>query len=159
MYQTYKKLSITPKKLAEIPFFKDLKSEYISLLYEKIQMVNVAKDTLIIAEGDTTQKKMFFIIEGTVNVFRKANNGKNERICELSSPNFFGEMSIIDSGPRSASVEAKTDLLLAVLKWDDVKSLFDSKPEIMSYIFKNIACTLSMRLRRLNSLYSYQMYK
>ena len=61
MYQTYKKLSITPKKLAEIPFFKDLKSEYISMLYEKIQMVNVSKDTLIICEGDTTQKKMFFI--------------------------------------------------------------------------------------------------
>ena len=102
---------------------------------------------------------MFFILEGTVNIFRKSSSGKTELICELSSPNFFGEMSIIDSGPRSASVEAKTDLVLAVLKWDDVKSLFDSKPEIMSYIFKNIACTLSMRLRRLNSLYSYQMYK
>lgn len=156
MNKSFKCCTITPQTLAQIPFFKEMKNEYVELLSEKMQVYSLEKDSLIICEGDDT-KKMYFIIEGTVNVYRKTYKGKTENICELSAPNYFGEMSIIDGGPRSASVEAKTTVVLAELKWDDVKFLFDDKPEIMSYIFKNIANTLSMRLRRLNSLYSHMV--
>jgi len=150
----YMKLNtITPKLLAQIPFFKDLENEYIEMLAGKMQVFNADKSKLIIAEGDTSQK-MYFILEGTVNVFRKTYTGRAEDICELSAPNYFGEMSIIDGGPRSASVGAKTDVVLAELKWDDVRDLFEDKPEIMCYMFKNIGNTLSMRLRKVNSLYS-----
>lgn len=148
-----KSKTITPRLLAQIPFFKDLENEYIEMLAKKMQIFEVSKGNLIISEGDSSQK-MYFIIEGTVNVFRKTYRGKIENICELSAPNYFGEMSIIDGGPRSASVGAGTDVVLAELKWDDVRYLFEDKPEIMCYIFKNIGSTLSMRLRRVNSLYS-----
>lgn len=144
---------ITPQMLSRIPFFQNLEHEYIEMLSEKMQVYKINKGSLIISEGDES-KKMYFIIEGTVNIFRKNYKGRTENICELSQPNYFGEMSIIDGGPRSASVEAKTNVVLAELKWNDVKYLFDDKPEIMSYIFKTIGSTLSMRLRRVNSLYS-----
>lgn len=146
--------TLTPKLLAQIPFFKDLETEYIEMLSKKMQVINAEKGNLLIAEGSTSQR-MYFIIEGTVRVFRKNSKGRTEDICELAAPNYFGEMSIIDGGPRSASVEAKTNTVLAELKWEDVKHLFNDKPEIMSYIFKNIGSTLSMRLRRVNSLYSH----
>lgn len=145
---------LTPQMLVQIPFFKDMESEYIEMLAKKMQVHNIDKDNLIISEGDAS-KRMYFIIEGTVNVFRRNYKGRTENICELNAPNYFGEMSIIDGGPRSASVEAKTDVVLAELKWDDVRYLFEDKPEIMCYIFKNIGNTLSMRLRRVNSLYSH----
>lgn len=145
--------NIAPQLLAQIPFFKDLNQEYIGMLSEKIQVYNVNKDSLIISEGDES-KRMYFILEGTVSVFRKNYMGRKEYICELNMPNYFGEMSIIDGGPRSASVEAKTNVVLAELKWDDVRYLFKDKPEIMCYIFKTIGSTLSMRLRRVNTLYS-----
>lgn len=146
--------TLTPKQLAQIPFFKELESEYIEMLSGKMQVFKADKGKLIIAEGDSSQR-MYFIIEGTVRVFRKTFKGRTENICELSAPNYFGEMSIIDGGPRSACVEANSDVVLAELKWEDVRYLFDDKPEIMCYIFKNIGNTLSMRLRRVNSLYSY----
>lgn len=153
--ENYLKLKrLTPKLVAQIPFFKDMKSEYIEILSTKMQVHNIAKDNLIIAEGDES-KKIYFIIEGTVNVFRRNYKGRTENICELSAPNYFGEMSVIDGGPRSASVESKTDVVLAELKWEDVRYLFEDKPEIMCYIFKNIGNTLSMRLRRVNSIYSH----
>ena len=153
--ENYLKLKhLTPKMLAQIPFFKDMKNEYIEILASKMQVHNLDKDNLIISEGDES-KKMYFIIEGTVNVFRRNYKGRTENICELNAPSYFGEMSIIDGGPRSASVEAKTNVVVAELKWDDVRYLFEDKPEIMCYIFKNIGNTLSMRLRRVNSLYSH----
>lgn len=153
--KNYLKLNrLTPKMLAQIPFFKDMGDEYIEMLAEKMQVHKLNKDDLIISEGDES-KRIYFIMEGTVNVFRRNYKGRIENICELSTPNYFGEMSIIDGGPRSASVEAKTDVTLAELKWEDVRFLFEDKPEIMCYIFKNIGNTLSMRLRRVNSLYSH----
>lgn len=146
--------TIASNLIAQIPFFKDLKIEYIDMLSKKMQVFNADKGNLLVSEGDTS-KRMYFILEGAVQVFRKNYKGRKENICELSSPNYFGEMSIIDGGPRSASVEAKTNVVLAELKWDDVKYLFEDKPEIMCYIFKNIGNTLSMRLRRVNTLYSH----
>ena len=157
MYHSFDKEVITPQSLARIPFFQNLKMEYIELLSEKINLCKLKEGTLIISEGDTTQK-MYFIISGMVNVYRRTYKGKDETICTLSAPTYFGEMSIIDGGPRSASVAAKTDVVLAELKWEDMRYLFDDKPEIMSYIFKNIASTLSLRLRRLNGLYSHQTH-
>lgn len=146
--------ALAPKSLANIPFFKDMENEYIEMLAEKMQVFTADRGSLIISEGDTSQR-MYFIIEGTVNVFRRTSKGRTENICELSAPNYFGEMSIIDGGPRSASVSANTEVKLAELKWDDVRFLFEDKPEIMCYIFKNIGTTLSMRLRRVNSLYAH----
>lgn len=154
MENSLKYKMLTPKLLAEIPFFRDLDNKYIEMLSTKMQVFKANKGQLIISEGDTSQR-MYFIVEGTVKVFRKTYKGKTEKICELSAPNYFGEMSVVDGGPRSASVEAYTNVVLAELKWDDVKFLFEDKPEIMCYIFKNIGTTLSMRLRRVNSLYSH----
>ena len=154
MDSSMKTNTLTPKLLAQIPFFKDLKHEYIEMLSEKMEVFEANKGQLIISEGDTS-KRMYFIIEGTVKVSRKTYKGQTENICELSAPNYFGEMSIIDGGPRSASVETQTNAIIAELKWDDVGYLFDDKPEIMCYILKNIGNTLSMRLRRVNSLHSH----
>lgn len=146
--------TIPAKDLAKIPFFSNLNNEYIEMLASKMQILKAKRNELIISEG-TTSKRMYFILEGKVRVHRKNAQGKVEDICELEAPNYFGEMSIIDGGPRSACVSAQTPTVLAELKWDDVKDLFDDKPEIMCYIFKNIGSTLSMRLRRVNALYSH----
>jgi len=139
--------------LAQLPFFKDMDMDMdcLRMLSRKMQILNIAEGDLIISEGDES-KIMYFIIEGTVNIFRKHNKGRTEYIYELNAPSFFGEMSIMDGGPRSASAEAKTNVVLAELKWEDVRYLFEDKPEIMCYIFKNIGNVLSMRLRRANSL-------
>ena len=144
---------LTPNLIAQIPFFEGLDREYLEMLAEKMQLYTVDKGRLIISEGDSTQR-MYFIIEGTVKIFRNTFKGRTENICDLCAPTYFGEMSIIDGGPRSASVKADTDVVLVELNWEDVRYLFEDKPEIMCYIFKNIGSTLSMRLRRVNSLYS-----
>ena len=137
MENSFTSKTLTPRQLARIPFFKELESQYAEMLCDKMLVIKADRNQLIISEGDISQK-MYFIIEGTVKVFRKTYKGRTENICDLSESNYFGEMSIIDGGLRSASVKAETDVVLAELKWDDVRYLFEDKPEIMSYIFKNI---------------------
>ena len=151
MESSLKSNRLSPLTLAQIPFFKDMGKEYIELLSEMMNIVKVKKGDLIISEGNE-DKIMYFILEGTVNIFRENHKGESGIIYELHAPSHFGEMSIMDGGPRSASAGAETNVVLAELNWNDVRYLFEDKPEIMCYIFKNIGSILSMRLRRANSI-------
>lgn len=147
---------LTPSMLRKIPFFQGMETEDLKVLSEKMRLLNVNEGELILSEGDES-KTMYFIIEGSVTVFRTNYKGKREYIYEMSSPSYFGEMAIMDGGPRSASVEAKTNTALAELNWEDVRILFEDRPEIMSYMFKNIGNIISMRLRRTNAFNSCLM--
>lgn len=153
--QNFVKLQVlTPYMLAKIPFFKEMDTNDLEILSKRMRVLNINKGDLIISEGDES-KTMYFIIEGTVEVFRTNYKNKTEYIYEMHAPSYFGEMSIIDGGPRSASVQAKTNVVLAELIWDDVRYLFEDRPEIMCYIFKNIGNVISIRLRINNSIKSY----
>lgn len=144
---------LTPHMLAKIPFFKEMDTKDLQILSKKMQILNINEGDLIISEGDES-KTMYFIIEGTVTVFRENYKNEAEYIYEMSAPSYFGEMAIMDGGPRSASVKAKTNTVLAELVWDDVRHLFEDRPEIMCYIFKNIGNVISIRLRIKNSISS-----
>lgn len=152
--QNFVKLQVlTPYMLAKIPFFKEMDTKDLEILSKRMRILNINEGDLIISEGDES-KTMYFIIEGTVTVFRTNYKNKTEYIYEMNAPSYFGEMSIIDGGPRSASVRAKTNIVLAELIWDDVRYLFEDRPEIMCYIFKNIGNVISIRLRINNSINS-----
>ena len=115
--------TLTPHMLSKIPFFQGMETQDIEILSQKMQILNFYKEELIISEGDES-KTMYFILEGSVTVFRANYKGDREYVYEMGAPSYFGEMAIMDGGPRSASVEAKTDTILAELKWDDVRYLF-----------------------------------
>lgn len=144
---------ITPCMLANIQFFKEMNTKDLEILSKRMRLININEGDLIISEGDES-KSMYFIIEGTVAVFRTNYKNEAEYIYEMNAPSYFGEMAIIDGGPRSASVQAKTNTVLAELMWDDVRHLFEDRPEIMCYIFKNIGNVISIRLRIKNSISS-----
>lgn len=153
MLNSVKLRVLTPHMLAKIPFFMEMDTKDLEILSKKMRILNINEGDLIISEGDES-KTMYFIIEGTVTVFRTNYKNKTEYIYEMNAPSYFGEMSIIDGGPRSASVQAKTNIVLAELVWDDVRDLFEDRPEIMCYIFKNIGNVISIRLRIKNSINS-----
>lgn len=142
---------LTPYMLAKIPFFKEMNTNDLEILSKKMRILNVNAGDVIISEGDES-KTMYFIIEGTVTVFRTNHKNETEHIYEMDAPSYFGEMAIMDGGPRSASVKAKTNTVLAELVWDDVRYLFEDRPEIMCYIFRNIGNVISIRLRIKNSI-------
>lgn len=144
---------LTPYMLSKIQFFKEMDTKDLEILSKRMRILNINEGDLIISEGDES-KAMYFIIEGTVTVFRENYKTETEYIYEMNAPSYFGEMAIMDGGPRSASVKAKTNTVLAELVWDDVRYLFEDRPGIMCYIFKNIGNVISIRLRIKNSISS-----
>jgi CRP-like cAMP-binding protein len=92
-------------------------------------------------EGDSA----FQILEGSVEV--KVGDGKQEKtVGSLSDGEIFGEMSLIDPGPRSATVVATSDTKVAVTSYDEFMNSMQTHPERAVEFMK----TLVRRLRQMN---------
>ena len=92
---------------------------------------------------------MFFIVEGSVEIIKQFDT-KKHTIAELGPGRSVGEMSLIDGAPRSATVRAKEDLVLLVLKREDFQRLLEEQPAIANRIMMGIATLLSQSLREIN---------
>ena len=70
---------------------------------------------MVISQGDAGDG-MYIVMEGTVKVVQKDDDGINHVIAEsLSAGTYFGEMALINDAPRMATVKANTDLILMKL--------------------------------------------
>jgi CRP/FNR family transcriptional regulator, cyclic AMP receptor protein len=74
--------------------------------------------------------EVFFIIEGEVRVTIYSLAGKAVSFRELGPGEVFGEYPAIDRGPRSASVEARTDCLVATLSGAAFRRLIELEPVV-----------------------------
>jgi len=103
---------------------------------------------VIINEGEIGSS-MFFIIDGEVKIFRR-HHGKNIELAVLKSGNFFGEMTLLDEFPRSASVSAIGDCVLYELSKANFNDLIEKYPSLGIKITLTIANELSKRIRIAN---------
>lgn len=99
---------------------------------------------------------MFFIVEGHVEIIKQFDE-KSHVIAELGPGRSVGEMSLIDGAPRSASVRAKDDLSLIVLKNEDFRKLLDEHPAIANKVLMGIATLLSTSLRETNKVFTEKL--
>lgn len=89
--------------LKEVPLFSLLSAESLTDLVNLGQTLPFQSDQIVCEEGDVTNA-MYVILDGRVNVFKKDEEGNQVDITMLQSGDFFGEMALLDSEPRSASV-------------------------------------------------------
>ena len=96
----------------------------------------------IFAEGDKGDK-FYLILEGAVRISRLVPGMGEEALAILRPGDYFGEMSIIDGRPRSATVTALEDLTtLAITAWD-FEGLMEQHPSMM----RALLVELSGRIR------------
>jgi len=94
-------------------------------------------------EGDTA----FFIVSGSVEIFVGQGSGAR-RVGALGTREVFGEMSLIEPGPRSATVKAATDVECLRATYEEFISAIEDYPERAVGFMK----TLVRRLRQMNEI-------
>ena len=104
------------------------------------EVVYTAKDT-IIRQGEHGDS-MFLIAEGEVRI----HLGDTD-LAVLKAKDYFGEMSILDGEPRSASATAVTDCLLLRINQTDFYSILSHHTEVALTIIR----TLTRRLRQMGT--------
>ena len=126
--------------LKGVDLFKGIPGEELSHLAQITDEIEYTNDQMIIKEGDQGDA-MYLIVDGTV----KVHSGE-QTFAELGTRQCFGEMSILDSEPRSASITALAELTLLKIEREDFAEILAEKPEISLGIIK----VLTTRLREAN---------
>ena len=94
-----------------------------------------------------------YIIEsGRVQVSKTLNNGKEQIIGILEENDIFGEMSLIDSLPRSATVLALEDCTISVMTQETFNHLAQHNPQSLMPILKVLAKRLRATLTLVEGL-------
>ena len=95
------------------------------------------KGKVLTREGEPGSE-FFVVIEGQATVIV----GKRGRIAPLGPGASFGEMSLLDQGPRTATVEAQTDMELLVLDARSFSSLLADVPSVARKVLAAMAARL-----------------
>ncbi|MBX3615670.1 Crp/Fnr family transcriptional regulator [Nitrosomonas sp.] len=94
----------------------------------------------------------FFIVQGEIRVMYHGLSGQEVILCDLLTGEMFGELTAIDGHPRSATVKARTSVLLASMSAADFQNLIYSNRQIAETILKR----LTGQVRRLTErVYDY----
>ena len=133
--------------LEKIPVFDQISRKDLLLIDKILHKRNYNKGEPIFYEGEPGQG-MYIIKRGDVEIFSE----KKERttFATLGEGMFFGELSLLDGAPRSASAEAASACELYGFFKPDLMELIDKKPELGSLILLNLGSVLGERLRMTN---------
>lgn len=112
--------------LATFPLFKQAPTSFYAKVASKLTLMQYHPLDHIIKKGDPS-KSMYWILRGTVGV--TSTDGES-LYAELVSGNFFGEIGILFNRPRTATVIARTKVLLGVLTLDALSHVLRSYPVI-----------------------------
>jgi len=131
--------------LASVPLFAALDVESAAMLADLMTTRSVARGHVVFREGDPGDR-LFVVMDGKVKISRSAADGRENLLAVLGTSEMFGELSLFDPGPRTASVSAITDSTLASLDHDDLRPLLSERPGMAVGLLQ----ALAQRLRRTN---------
>lgn len=132
--------------LKGVDLFSSLKDTQLEPLASLMDRIIYHKDDVIIQEDDNINQALFLIAKGEVKVFVTAADGRETILTLLGNGDFFGEMSLIDDEPRSATVQAVSRSEVLVLK----REHFISHLRTNSDLAMSVMAELSKRLRKAN---------
>lgn len=119
--------------LGGVPLFSACTKKDLARIASLADEIEVPKGRVLIRQGEPGWE-CFVIVEG-----RAKATMRGRRTTRLGPGSFFGEMSLLDGGPRSATVTAETDLSLLVLSSRNFFSLIDDVPAVARRILRGMA--------------------
>ncbi|MDH5282735.1 MAG: cyclic nucleotide-binding domain-containing protein, partial [Gemmatimonadota bacterium] len=129
--------------LRKVPLFATMREGDILAFAELVRERSFPKGSVIVFEDDPGDA-LYLVARGQVKVVLIGEDGREVILSVLGEGNFFGEMSLIDEKPRSATVIAMVDSVVLVLRREDFQSRLRTSPEIAIALLRE----LSRRLRR-----------
>jgi CRP-like cAMP-binding protein len=124
--------------LGGVPLFSACSKRELSRIASLADEVDVPEGKVLTREGDQG-REFFVVVEGQARVMV----GDRGRVSALGPGASFGEMSLLDQGPRSATVEAETDMQLLVLDTRSFSSLLNEVPSVA----RKVLAAMAGRLR------------
>ena len=133
--------------IRKAPIFSGLDASAADALRASMNLVKLRKGQSLFKEGDDGDH-LFVVSSGKVKLGTKSIDGRENLLMILGPGDMFGELSLFDSGPRTATATAVTDSKLLALGQDKVIPWVKEHPEVSLQLLARLAS----RLRRTNEV-------
>jgi len=137
----------------KVTIFAGLDDDALSLLMSRARQTTVPAGDVIVREGEPGNH-LYLIVAGAVRICKRFDRPDQVELARLNPGDFFGEMCILKTLPRAATVQATSETTLYALPSLAFYDLFQANPEQYSILILNIARDVSRRLRRLDEIFA-----
>ncbi|MEP6569828.1 MAG: DUF1003 domain-containing protein [Acidobacteriota bacterium] len=135
--------------LSRIPLFKRLTPEELEQLAAEVDQVKFDPNEIVFNEQDKGDA-LYVVEEGSVRIWVLDEDVKSVTLAELKPGEFFGELAVLDRGPRSTNATAITETTLHRLSSDDFQAFLMKHPDVAI----DVICEIGARMRQTNMLVS-----
>ena len=115
--------------LRQAPLFSSLDDEAATALGNSMAETTLRRGDVLFHEGDSGDR-LYIVTEGKVKLGRSSSDGRENLLAIMGPGQMFGELSLFDPGPRSATVTAVTDASFASLSHDDLLRWLEGRPQV-----------------------------
>ena len=133
--------------LRQAPLFSALDEEAAAALRSSMGEARLRRGEVLFREGDSGDK-LYIVLDGKVKLGRSSSDGRENLLAILGPGQMFGELSLFDPGPRSATVTGVTDAKFLSLSHDDLLRWLSGRPGVALGLLSQLAA----RLRRANDV-------
>ena len=136
----------TVAQLREIGLFGGLQDPVLEQLTCTLALRELGTGETVFEEGESG-REMFVVLEGQIEVLKRSKRSHQARVALLGPGDWFGEMSLLDIMPRSATVRVVAAARLLRISAHDLDGLYRRDVKSYSLLVLNIAREMSRRLR------------
>ena len=127
--------------------FQGLSDEAADAVEPALSRLVVRKGDKVFVEGEQGDT-LYVLLSGKIKVGRRTGDGRENMLALLGPGELFGELSLFDPGPRTATATALTDSQLACMSHDALSPWLAERPEVGLQMLR----VLARRLRRTNDV-------
>jgi CRP/FNR family cyclic AMP-dependent transcriptional regulator len=120
--------STTDTLLAKVPLFKNLSKKHLQRVSSLATRIDGAPGRVLAREGEIG-REFLVVLEGEVEIRRG-----DEVVATRGPGDYIGEIALIDHRPRTATVVAKTPVVIDVIDLRGFNSMLSDEPEIAEAI-------------------------
>jgi CRP-like cAMP-binding protein len=122
--------------LAQVQMFSSLNKKELRLIAKAADIADLKAGTEIVTEG-TSGHEFYLVLAGDATVRR---NGR--KIATLGPGSYFGELALLDRGPRSATTVADTDMEVVIISQREFMAVLDKVPTVSMKLLASMAARL-----------------
>ncbi|MCI0396707.1 MAG: cyclic nucleotide-binding domain-containing protein [Chloroflexi bacterium] len=138
---------VVQQALEQVPFFSQLPAAQITELAQMGRNVSLAAGEIVCHEGELSDS-MYVLLGGKVTVYRHDKAGKRVDLRQFGAGDYFGEVALLDSKPRTATVACLTACELFVLEQAVFREVLTANPSLIFSVLVAVADRVRERIEQ-----------